>query len=241
MKGHFHLPVVKSFLFAGSIMVFGIPSFSQVTDDEISLLKKLDSIQNSSSVSKYFGELYFKTTVDAVNFFFEKGNKEKDFIRRLEIKFASFFFRSAEAYRNGKPVPTEWKSYYSDSLSSLQYKLLGINAHINGDMWQALTAEFTPDEIRAGKESYYKFQKSLIKIYRDFYNESFESNRKIRLMNNATGGLDKQYGKLMLVKWRKRQMELALLYFSNKPKFYIKLRKVHNKMNRINRLVIHNL
>ncbi|MBI5858847.1 MAG: hypothetical protein HZB42_14545 [Sphingobacteriales bacterium] len=241
MIGHIHLPVVKPFLLAGIIMAIGIPSSSQVSDDEINLLKQLDSIQNSNSVSKYFGSLYFKTTADAVNFFLEKENKEREFIHRFEIRFAAFFLRSAEAYRSGNSIPAEWESYYTDSLSPLQYKLLGINAHINGDIWQALTTGFTPDEIRAGRKSYYKFEKSLIKIYRDFYNESFESNRKIRLMSSATGGLDKLYGKLMLGRWRKRQIELALLYFSNKPKFFIRLRKIHEKMNRINRLVIHNL
>ncbi len=219
-----------------------IHCMAQVSNDEILLLQRLDSVQRNSSVSKYFAELYFKTTVEAANFFLNRNKKEKDFIARLEIRFASFFFQAAEAYRIGLAIPIEWDSYFNNpDLLPIQYKLLGINAHINGDIWQALTSEFSLQEIQQNKESYLKFEKGLLKVYRDFYNESFEESGKIRLLSNITVRLDKLYGKLMLGKWRKRQIELAILFYTDKDKFNDRLKKLRLKMAHINRLVINNL
>jgi hypothetical protein len=45
----------------------------------------------------------------------------------------------------------------------------------------------------------------------------------------------------MLVKWRKRQMQLALLYFSDREKFEKEVAKVNRKMEQINNLILHSL
>lgn len=206
------------------------------------LLKRLDSIKNSLSVSRYFAALYFNTTSRAVNFYLNSNEPEKKFIQRLETRFAEFFFRSAEAYSHGTAVPYEWKTYFADSsLSPLQYELFGINAHINGDIWQALTTEFSVKEIQENKGSYFSFQKGLIQQYREFYVASRKASSKIRLLHVATAGLDKLFGKMMLTRWRKRQLLLAILYFNNPQKFDTKLRKLHQKMEHINRMILQHL
>lgn len=232
----------KLFIILVLTELFWCQCLAQISNEEIWLLRKLDSVKKCSSVSKYFAELYFKTTVEAANFFLNSNQKEKAFITRLETRFASFFFRSVEADRTGAAIPVEWEAYFNTpDLSPVQYKLLGINAHINGDIWQALTAEFSLQEIRQNKERYLKFEKGLLKVYLDFYNESFEASGKIRLLSNITIRLDKLYGKLMLGKWRKRQIELAMLFYTNKDKFNDRLKKLRLKMAHINRLVINNL
>jgi hypothetical protein len=215
---------------------------SQGNGIETRLLKKLDSIQNSSTVAKHFAGLYFSVTRRAISFFENSPIQEKTFINRLETRFASLFLLSADAYKNGDTIPTVWKCYFGDSaLSPLQYKLLGINAHINGDIWQALTAEFSLQEIKDGRKSYLRFQKALTKEYRLFYEESYRADSKVRLLHRATAGLDKPYGKLILIRWRKRQLKLAILYYSDKEKFNRKLAKLNLKIERINRLILNNL
>jgi hypothetical protein len=46
---------------------------------------------------------------------------------------------------------------------------------------------------------------------------------------------------MMLAKWRKRQMQLAVLYYADKEKFTRKLETLQQKMEHINRLIIKNL
>jgi hypothetical protein len=215
---------------------------AQPSPGEIALLHKLDSIKNSPSVSRHFASLYFRTTSKAVSFFINRSEQEKNFIQRLETKFAIFFFRSAEAYAKRVAIPAEWEAYFADSaLSPLQYQLLGINAHINGDIWQALTAEFSLKEIQEGKRAYFEFQKGLKEEYKKFYDQAFSSNAKLRLLQSVTMGLDKTYGQLMMARWRKRQMELAELYYTDPDKFQKKLGKLHQKMEHINHMILQHL
>jgi hypothetical protein len=219
-----------------------LPVAAQVSPGEIALLQKLDSIKNSPSVSRLFAALYFNTTVKAVNHFLNKPEQEKDFIQRFETRFADFFFRSARAYDHHHTIPGEWKAYFADStLSPLQYQLLGINAHINGDIWQALTAGFSVKEIQDNRGSYFSFQKGLLQQYREFYSDAWKASSRIRLLHFSTAGLDKLYGKLMLLRWRKRQLQLAVLYFTNREKFDTRLRKLHLKMEHIDRMIIQHL
>jgi Family of unknown function (DUF5995) len=218
------------------------PVSSQVSEQEIGLLKKLDSVQQSNSPAKYFAALYFETTVMAAEFFEYDEPDIKSFIQRLERRFADYFFHAVDAYGNGKPVPAEWKAYYSDTLLSFfQYQLLGINAHINGDIWQALTAEFTLEELKAHRKTYLDFQKGLLKIYRRFYESSVNNHPATRMLQSATFGLDKIYGRMMLGRWRKRQMNLAVLYHTDPDNFQKKLDKLHRKMGRLNNLVLRHL
>lgn len=215
---------------------------AQLSQGEIVLLQKLDSLKKSPSASRLFAELYFSTTVKAVNCFLNKPKQEKEFIRRFETRFAEFFFRSADASTQQIPIPREWKAYFDDTaLSPLQYQLLGINAHINGDIWQALTAEFSLKEIQENKGSYFSFQKGLMQQYREFYAGSWKEGSKIRLLHIMTAGLDKLYGKLMLLRWRKRQLQLAVLYYTNKDKFNKRLGKLHQKMEHINQMILQHL
>lgn len=224
------------------ISPFSINGYSQVSDIEISLLQKLDSVQQSNSIARHFAGLYFETTVRAVDFFEQKGQKAKNFIERLETRFAGYFFRSAEAFHKGTTIPAEWRTYFSDtSLSPLQYQLLGINAHINGDIWQALTAEFSWQEIQENKKSYFDFHKALIKQYQAFYERSVSTNATTRLLHAGTLGLDKWYGKMMLGRWRKRQMELARLHFTDTSGFDKKIARLRQKMIRLDRLVLRHL
>ena len=174
------------------------PVAAQLSQQETALLQKLDSLKKSQSVAKHFAELYFSTTVRATNYFLNRSQRGQDFIRRFETRFANFFFRSVEARTQSISIPGKWKTYFTDAeLSPLQYQLLGINAHINGDIWQALTAEFSLKEIRKNKDSYYSFQKGLILQYREFYAASRKASSTIRLLHVTTVGLDKLFGKLI--------------------------------------------
>lgn len=228
-----------TFLFIVLVQLIG---YTQEKDIEIELLKKLDSISKSSSIARHFASLYFETTILSIDFFANADPAVKNFIGRLENNFAGFFFRSADAHFNKTAIPVVWQSYFRDStLSPLQYKLLGINAHINGDIWQALTSEFSGKELMENRITYLRFQKGLQKQYQRFYDDYVSSNLKTGLLNNTTLGLTKIYGKMMLARWRKRQLRLAILYHTDKKRFDDALGSLNRKREELNRLILRNL
>jgi hypothetical protein len=227
----------KSILAAWLFFLPFIP-FAQVSNEEVMLLRQLDSLRNREGISRHFAALYFTTTVQAARFFEFENESGKEFIRRMETRFAGLFFRAVNAYSQKENIPSVWYDYFRDSLSPVQYRLLGINAHINGDIWQALTREFNLQELLDHKKTYYRFQKGLARVYRDFYNESVQSHTKTRVLNNVSLGVSKWYGKELLRKWRKRQLHLAILHFTDQTRFQKELEKTERKRKAINQLII---
>jgi len=229
-----------------SLLIICILFFSnaapQVSDEEIRLLQQLDSTARSPSKARHFTRLYSETTAEAVLFFRKAGKKEKDFIRRLELSFAEYFFSAVEANQQGKDISAVWQMYFSDSyLKPLQYELLGINAHINGDIWQALITEFTLAEIRQNRRTYLRFQKGLNKIYNRFYSRANNTSQTTRMLGGVFIGFDRLYGKIMLLRWRKRQYRLATIWFTRPDEFNKKIRELDRKMNHINQLILRHL
>lgn len=201
------------------------------------LMKRLDSVCHSNSIAGYFADIYFRTTDRAIDFFSGK-DEAAELIERLELRFASYFFRSADAYQNKADIPEAWKTYYTDSAApSLRYILLGINAHINGEIWQALTSEFSLEEIRQLKQAYFSYNRSLKKEYNDIYASALASSSRIRLIHTISFGLDRWYGKQLLKRWRRRQMKLAELYYTDPDLFKRKLERLKVKMDRLNKLI----
>jgi hypothetical protein len=216
--------------------------FSQFKEAAIPVLVKLDSIRSSTSVSKHFASLYFDVTSDAITHFSNSKPSIQRLMGRLEIKFADYFFKAVYAQQNKTPMPREWKAYYCDTTApGLCYILMGINAHINGDIWQALVNEFSQKEIGELKPAFLLYRKQLLKNYRDIYESASESGSRIKLLHALSFGFDKVYGKILLRLWRKRQMKLAELYYSNKSQFEKKLNRLSRKMDGLNELIRKNI
>jgi hypothetical protein len=216
--------------------------FSQVSDPESILLEKLDSIHHSNSVARHFARLYLATTHNATDFFQTADEPVKYFIQRLETKFATYFFESATAYQHNDSISSNWITYYADTtLSPIQYDMLGANAHINGDIWKALTTEFTFEELKKYKQYYFNYEKELKKIYFSEYENALAQSSQIKLLHTISFGADKCYGRMMLSRWRNRQMKIAILYFTDKKKFDRELKKLNRKMVHINNLVLRHL
>lgn len=226
-------------------ILFSLISFQgsgQINDSEISLLKRLDSIAKSSSISSHFAKLYLETTEEAIIFFRNEDLQKRSFIQLLEHTFAYYFFNSAEAYTKGEKISPVWKAYYEKpALKPLQYELLGINAHINGDIWQAMVKEFSLQEILENRKIFLQFQKGLGVVYRNFHEKAKQENQRIKTLNNLSLGIDHFYGRLMLKRWRNRQIRLAEWYFDKPEKMKAELIRLDKKMNRINRLILHHL
>ncbi|MBN8675750.1 MAG: hypothetical protein J0L56_16575 [Chitinophagales bacterium] len=215
---------------------------AQISDNSVALLARLDSVRQSNSISKHFAAIYFETTIGAVNYFSRADERVQQLMERLELQFASYFFRAAEAYAQNEKIPPAWQAYYQDSsTSSLRYILYGINAHINGDIWQALTGTFTAAEIEELKPWYFAYYNELQKEYDTIYRRALAHNKKLKLLHTLTEGLDKAYGKIMLKHWRNRQIRLAVLYYNDRVLFEKRLKKLQRKTRWLDRLIRKNI
>ena len=188
-------------------------------------LYQLDSIRKSTSISKYFGELYFTFLQSIEKQLTPADSNTKKLIRRFEAVFAQFYIDACEDYKFHQQINiTDWQSYFSDSsLTPIQYKLLGTNAHLNGRLWEALANSFTLDEMDMLKKEFVIFKKSLNKTYRYVYREATSSSINISMLRTFSFGIDKFAGYYYLYKWRRRQMKLARFYLSNSSCFNILL------------------
>jgi len=118
---------------------------------------------------------------------------------------------------------------------------MGANAHINGDIWQALTDNFSIGEIRQLKPFYKKYHRSISKICDELWRSGVRSDKRLHDLHVLTFGLDRVYGKIMLKKWRNRQLRLAILKFETPKRFTALKKRIDKKRNRIDKMITRRL
>lgn len=232
---HRHLCI---YFLIGVFALFPSVASSQRLALQNAFLASLDSISLSSSPAKDFAIVYLKTTIGAQKYFEKDSDSIQVLMNRFENRFFDYFLKAAIAYRDSSDIPVPWKEYYAKPNSStIRQMLHGINAHMNNDLWQALTHEFTLEEIKILKKSYYSFHSYLQQDYNDIYDYAIASNRRMKRLHSLSLGIDKWYGAWLLKKWRKRQYTIAELFYTNSDKFYKKKKKVERKLVAVNRLI----
>jgi hypothetical protein len=225
------------------ICIFCFFSFfsSAQTKYNANLLDTLEQIAASNTPSAVFASLYYKA-IEITNKHAHTLSKEaKEFTFKFEAAFAPLFFEAHKNYLLKKPLPSSWQGYYKYSnLNELQYQFLGMNAHINGDMCNALTAVFTYDTLKKYKKPLIKYQSA----FNTFFDSIYLSTKKVkgaRFIHTITLGLDKWVGKKLVLKWRKRQIKMALLWYQNPKAYKRKKARVSKKMLWFDRFAIQHL
>jgi hypothetical protein len=201
-------------------------------------LDTLQEIIESNTPSKYFARLYYKAIENTNRYAVTKPDSVKQFIFGFESLFAPAFFRSYRNYLTQQPQEFSWQHYYADTgLNELQYQFMGMNAHINGDMWLALKDKYGYDTLKKYKQSLLQFQKALNTFFDSMYVASGKYS-KVKRLHFFTLGADKIMGRQMILNWRKRQVQLALLFYSNPVKCKRKLRRVKKRMQHYDNFAI---
>jgi Family of unknown function (DUF5995) len=211
----------------------------QVNNGEIPILLKLDSLTHQNTAAKHFAKLYAETFTKTVFYFNNEKQRTKELAHRFETTLAGFFFTAAAlAYKN----INSWQTYFADTaLTPFQYQLLGINAHINGDIWQALTKEFSLSELIEFKPTYLSFlKKEMLQQYNDFYTNTALTVAKVKALHLLSFGLSKNFGRQLLKRWGLRQLKLAFIYHKNPEKFTRKRKNLNRKTNHLNWLILRN-
>src|SRR5436190_4976247 len=203
-------------------------------------IQLIDSIANTAGTSSHFSRVYSQTTRNIACQAEGMENDQKLFIKRFEATFADYFLKACFAYKNGDLSETsEWKCFYSSpDARPWQIVLLGVNAHINIDFWQALTDNFSEKEIRQNKKQLLACRTSVAKVYSQLYNTMTGESRYLNFINGFTKGFARELGEKIMFKWRRRAINLAILFYHDPGKFKKRWTIIKEKKDKNDMLIL---
>ena len=112
--------------------------------------ERLDTLPANRVSQRIFLDTYRRTTA-AVGLAVGRSTfEDPDWVERWDVVFAELYLRALDADLAGSGlVPRPWRLAFSApaSLPPLRHVLLGINAHINYDLPQALIAVISPEDF----------------------------------------------------------------------------------------------
>ena len=105
-------------------------------------------LEKQQDPRRFFHETYVRTT-RAVGAELKRGGfGDPGWVERWDVDFAQFYLDALEASTHGGRVPGPWAAAFgAAALPPLRHVLLGMNAHINYDLPQALLAVISDDEF----------------------------------------------------------------------------------------------
>ncbi len=112
-----------------------------------------EDLSQAGDARQAFHSTYLRTTRAVADALRAGVFDDADWVERWDVAFADLYLDALDAARNNKPVPRPWAVAFSAAADrerirpALQHVLLGMNAHINFDLPQALLAVISDDEF----------------------------------------------------------------------------------------------
>lgn len=203
-------------------------------------MQQVDSIAHAAGTASHFGWVYGRIMKNIEAQMQTADSGAKMFIKKFEMGFAGYFMDACKAEKNGNfsSAPL-WKCHFSSAdAQPWQLVLLGVNAHVNGDMWQALVNTFSANDIRRYKKQFLALQLSVAKEYYPFFDSVMAENGYLRFINAFSKGLAKKCGERLVYKWRRRQVYLAIMFYHDPEKFRKRLAVINRKKQKIDQLIL---
>lgn len=201
---------------------------------------QVDSIAHSNTLSSPFCKVYYNSmkNIEYQIKNFDPGAKA--FIQKFETGFADYFLRAFVNEKNKDiSASPEWKFFFSNpNAKPWQLVLLGVNAHTNVNIWQALVSNFSEEDIRRYKKQMLAMQSSIAKVYDQFFDTLLANNSYVRFINTFTFGVAKKFGERIVYKWRRRNVNLAIMYYHNPERFTRRLAIVKRKKEKIDQRIL---
>jgi Family of unknown function (DUF5995) len=109
----------------------------------------LEPLQARGDQRQFFHATYLRTTIAVASEVERGGFVDADWVQRWDIAFAGFYLDALETSLAGQPPSRPWESAFGAAagLPALRHVLLGMNAHINYDLPQALLAVISDGEF----------------------------------------------------------------------------------------------
>ena len=205
------------------------------TGNEINIeknsIQRIDSIALTSGTERHFCKIYSQTMGEVAVQMQKIDSGSRAFIEKFEIGFADYFLKAwADEKNNNLSDESGWKCFFSNpGAKPWQIVLLGVNAHTNIDIWQTLVYNFSKEEVMQYNKKMLSMQTSVTKVYQQLFRSMKAESGYLRFINTVTLGLAKKFGEEVIYKWRRRNVELAILYYHNKKRFTRKLAQVNRK------------
>ena len=100
---------------------------------------------------RYWHGVYRRGTVAVRDEIRRDGFLDPDWLERWDLAFADIYLDAMEGWDRGEPVSGPWQEAFAaaadQSVPPLRHVLLGLNAHVNFDLPQALLAVISDDEF----------------------------------------------------------------------------------------------
>ena len=108
----------------------------------------LAELAEHQDTRRYFHETYLRTTRAVGDELKRGGFGDPGWVERWDVAFADLYLDALEASTHGGHVPGPWAAAFgAGTLPPLRHVLLGMNAHINYDLPQALLAVISDSEF----------------------------------------------------------------------------------------------
>ncbi len=222
-------------LFISFLLLMAWPAVSQ--NDHRSVIDSLDKIIIQNDITNPFASIYREMAVKLDQYANMQDDHTKAFLRVFDQQFASLFFKSRDQNLNNHDL-LHWQTFYRNKdLNDLQRMALGMNAHINGDLWMALTKAHPYDSIQKYSKAVLNFQYAFNSLFDSLYTNNKLSSRA-RFLHTISLGMDKKLMKRAVYRWRKKQVKLALMYYKNERSMDRSLKRLQRKMKGFDHFVL---
>jgi hypothetical protein len=142
----------------------------------------------------FFHATYLRTTRAVAAELAGDGFADTDWVTRLDVAFARFYLDALDADGHGYPVPAPWARAFSarPDIAPPRHVLLGMNAHINYDLPQALLAvisdaEFSEPALLARREADHRHVDRVLAVVADSASTGLRGLVFKRLLRTARG------------------------------------------------------
>ena len=127
--------------------------------DVVDVMTAIDAILPSNDGLKWFNWLYLTVTIAVQGNPPPGGFNNPQWLTRLDVIFAEFYFAAIVNFLQGRETPRSWRALFdarhTGGIDRIQFALAGMNAYINHDLSLALlqtNAELNLAPVKGGPE-----------------------------------------------------------------------------------------
>lgn len=110
-----------------------------------------DDLVAADDPKRHFHGMYLRTTEAVADELRRGGFEDPAWVAEWDVTFADLYLGALDRWQRGERVPMPWRLTFQaaddPSLAPLHHELLGMNAHINYDLPQALIATIDADQF----------------------------------------------------------------------------------------------
>jgi hypothetical protein len=161
---------------------------------------------------RFFHSTYLRTTRAVAEEIDRGGFLDGPWLERWDIAFAELYLDALDADLVGAPVPAPWRIAFDTAhtrpeLPPLRHILLGMNAHINYDLPQALIAVITPEEfddpaIRASRARDHTHVDTVLLARVGAEDDEVRANSRVTLLDRLLGPFNRAATRRLLAESR---------------------------------------